>query len=144
VRRKLLVSTDLFTDNQVTILHKRQGLELAPQSLAFKNIYTMKIGIWHVVFSDKTNVANADLVFYSGGGIGGLVLAYAVSKSAHIHVCVYEAAPKISGGGTGIAIFRRTWLILHKLGLGDVIDEICGTMNDEHGKLFMLRTLPRY
>jgi hypothetical protein len=78
------------------------------------------------------NIADGSC-FYSGGGIGGLVLAQALSRSAHIQVQVYEAASTISGKGTGLGIFRRTWLILQKLGLGEAMDELCGAMGDELG-----------
>lgn len=60
------------------------------------------------------------LIICSGGGIGGLALAVALSKS-HYHdsivVDIYEAAAEIAEIGAGIAILPRAWEILKILGL---------------------------
>ena len=53
----------------------------------------------------------------SGGGIGGLTLAYALSKSPDIHVDIYEAASKFTEIGAGIGVWWRTRQILKSLGL---------------------------
>ena len=57
------------------------------------------------------------LLFVSGGGIGGLTLAYALSKSPDIRVDVYEAASKFTEIGAGIGVWWRTRQVLKYLGL---------------------------
>ncbi|KAL1665447.1 hypothetical protein GGF50DRAFT_114087 [Schizophyllum commune] len=59
-----------------------------------------------------------------GGGIGGLVLALALSKHAAITVDVYEAATSFSEIGAGIGIWRRPWQILAQLGLEEDMKSI--------------------
>lgn len=56
----------------------------------------------------------------SGGGIGGLTLAVALSRlnlEDHIQVDIYESAPKLTQIGAGITFWPRGWKILEKLGL---------------------------
>jgi len=57
----------------------------------------------------------------SGGGIGGLTLAFALSKSPEIQVDVYEAASKFTEIGAGIALWWRTRQVLKSLGLEEDI-----------------------
>ncbi|KAI9507157.1 salicylate hydroxylase [Russula earlei] len=52
-----------------------------------------------------------------GGGVGGLTLAFALSKSPNIRVDVYEAASKFSEIGAGIGVWWRTRQVLKSLGL---------------------------
>ncbi|KAH9988557.1 salicylate hydroxylase [Russula vinacea] len=52
-----------------------------------------------------------------GGGIGGLTLAFALSKSPDISVDVYEAASKFTEVGAGIGVWWRTRQALKSLGL---------------------------
>jgi salicylate hydroxylase len=59
------------------------------------------------------------LLLLSGGGIGGLTLAYALSKSPDIQVDIYEAASKFTEIGAGIGVYWRTRQILKSLGLED-------------------------
>jgi hypothetical protein len=54
---------------------------------------------------------------FSGGGVGGLTLAFALSKSPDIHVDVYEAASKFAEIGAGIGVWWRTRQVLKSLGL---------------------------
>lgn len=63
---------------------------------------------------------------YSGGGIGGLTLAIALSKNMkdhnqHIHIDLYEAAQEFTEIGAGLGIFPRPMRILEELG---VIEEL--------------------
>ena len=46
----------------------------------------------------------------SGGGIGGLTLAIALSKYPDIRVAVYESATKITTAGAGIGLGMRRYL----------------------------------
>ena len=55
----------------------------------------------------------------SGGGVGGLILAYALSKCPDIQIDVYEAASRFSEIGVGIGVWWRPWQILKSLGLED-------------------------
>ena len=59
------------------------------------------------------------LLLLSGGGIGGLTLAYALSKSPDIRVDIYEAASKFTEMGAGIGMYWRTREILKSLDLED-------------------------
>lgn len=52
-----------------------------------------------------------------GGGIGGLVLALALSRHPTIIVDVYEGASTLGEVGAGIGLWRRPWQILAQLGL---------------------------
>lgn len=54
-----------------------------------------------------------------GGGVGGLILAYALSKCPDIQIDVYEGASRFSEIGVGIGIWWRPWQILKSLGLED-------------------------
>ncbi|KAH9988531.1 salicylate hydroxylase [Russula vinacea] len=57
------------------------------------------------------------LLLISGGGIGGLTLAFALSKSPNISIDVYEAASKFTEIGAGITLWWRTRQVLKSLGL---------------------------
>jgi salicylate hydroxylase len=57
----------------------------------------------------------------SGRGVGGLTLAFALSKSPKIQVDVYEAASKFTEIGAGIAMWWRTRQVLKLLGLEEDI-----------------------
>lgn len=52
-----------------------------------------------------------------GAGIGGLILAVALSRYPDIEVIVYEAASKLAEVGAGVGIFPRPWEIIKKLDL---------------------------
>ncbi|KAN0109198.1 salicylate hydroxylase [Russula decolorans] len=56
-----------------------------------------------------------------GGGVGGLILAFALSRSPKIRVDVYEAASKFTEIGAGIGIWWRTKQVLTSLGLEEDI-----------------------
>jgi 2-polyprenyl-6-methoxyphenol hydroxylase-like FAD-dependent oxidoreductase len=57
---------------------------------------------------------------YSGGGIGGLGFAVAISKICpDIDVYIYESAPSFSEVGAGIGVWPRVWDTLKTLGLED-------------------------
>ena len=61
------------------------------------------------------------LLLLSGGGVGGLSLAFALSRSPDIQVDIYEAASKFTEIGAGILVWRRTKQILASLGLEEDI-----------------------
>ena len=61
----------------------------------------------------------ANSYFSSGGGVGGLILAVALSKSSNIDVDVYEAARELTEIGAGVGMWPRTWRILQQLGLAE-------------------------
>jgi hypothetical protein len=54
---------------------------------------------------------------FSGGGIGGLAFAVALSKVPGIEVHIYEAAHAFTNVGGGIGTWSRGWEVLKKLGL---------------------------
>jgi salicylate hydroxylase len=66
-------------------------------------------------------------VIISGGGIGGLTCAVALSKYPDIDVDVYEAGPSFTQNGPGCGAWLRTWNILQKLGLDRDLAKIAGT-----------------
>ena len=55
----------------------------------------------------------------SGGGVGGLTLAVALSECPSIEVDIYEAASKFAEIGAGIGMWPRTSKIMEDLGLAD-------------------------
>lgn len=57
----------------------------------------------------------------SGGGVGGLTLTFALSKSPEIQVDVYEAASKFTEIGAGIGMWWQTRQVLKLLGLEEDI-----------------------
>ena len=61
------------------------------------------------------------LLYLSGGGIGGLTLASALSKSPDISVDVYEAASQFTEIGAGISVWWRARQVLKLLGLEEDI-----------------------
>jgi salicylate hydroxylase len=74
--------------------------------------------------------------FNSGGGIGGLTLAFALSKSSDICVDVYEAASQFTDVGAGIGLLWRTRQVLKNLGLEeDIIRLLTFTPSDDRGEL---------
>ncbi|KAF7770266.1 hypothetical protein Agabi119p4_6240 [Agaricus bisporus var. burnettii] len=54
-----------------------------------------------------------------GCGIGGLVLAIALSRYRDVEVSIFEAATKLAEVGAGVGVFPRPWEIIQKLGLED-------------------------
>ncbi|EIM88732.1 salicylate hydroxylase [Stereum hirsutum FP-91666 SS1] len=52
-----------------------------------------------------------------GGGIGGIVAAYALGRHPDIDVDIYEAASQFGAIGAGIAVIQRSWTVLKMLGL---------------------------
>ena len=61
------------------------------------------------------------LPLFSGGGVGGLTLAFALSKSPDISVDVYEAASEFAEAGPGITLWWRTRQVLKLLGLEEEV-----------------------
>jgi 2-polyprenyl-6-methoxyphenol hydroxylase-like FAD-dependent oxidoreductase len=75
------------------------------------------------------------ILFHSGGGVGGLTLAFALTKSPNIRVDVYEAANKFTEIGAGIGIWWRTRQVLKALGLEeDVVRLLTFRPGEDRGK----------
>ncbi|TFY56049.1 hypothetical protein EVG20_g9082 [Dentipellis fragilis] len=51
-----------------------------------------------------------------GGGIGGLTLAVTLGRYGDIPVDIYESAPEIGTLGAGLAVSKRTWDVMRRLG----------------------------
>lgn len=66
----------------------------------------------------------------SGGGIGGLCLAVALTRFPDVEVAVYEAAGSFKEVGAGVMIWGRTWRVMSLLGLDKVLREIAGVALD--------------
>ncbi len=60
----------------------------------------------------------------SGGGVGGLTLAFALSKSPNICVDIYEAASEFAEIGAGIGVWWRSRQVLTSLGLEEHITRL--------------------
>jgi NAD(P)-binding Rossmann-like domain len=74
--------------------------------------------------------------FHSGGGIGGLALAFALSKSPDISVDVYEAASQFTEIGAGISLWWRARQVLKLLGLEeDIIRLLPFRPSEDRGEL---------
>ena len=60
----------------------------------------------------------------SGGGLGGLSLAFALKKFSgdkKITVDIYESKPKLTELGAGVSAWERTRSIFREWGLSDVL-----------------------
>jgi salicylate hydroxylase len=64
-----------------------------------------------------------------GGGIGGLAAAGALTR-AGIEASVYEQAPALGEVGAGVLIGPNSARLLHRLGLGDALDEVGGWVGE--------------
>jgi hypothetical protein len=94
-----------------------------------------KVAIWCVNQPQAGDVTlqlftNLPIYVYaipSGGGIGGLTCAVALSKYPDIDVDVYEAGTSFTQNGPGCGVWLRTWDVLQKLGLDHDLARIAGT-----------------
>ena len=68
--------------------------------------------------------------FTSGGGIGGLCLAVALSQYSDIQVDLYEAAGRFKEIGAGVMIWHRTWEILTQLGMATELSQVAHAVPD--------------
>ena len=75
----------------------------------------------------------------SGGGIGGLTCAVALSKYPAIEVDIYEAGASLVQNGPGCGVWLRTWHILQKLGLDEDLARIAGMQPTADRGGFLLR-----
>ena len=64
----------------------------------------------------------------SGGGIGGLMTAIALSRFSKergdIKIDIYESTSKFSEIGAGIGFWLRSWNIMRKLGLDTSLEKL--------------------
>ena len=72
------------------------------------------------VSSDCVHVCSSFCVV-SGGGIGGLTAAIAISRFSSerkdIHIDLYEAVGEVTEVGAGVGMFPRPWSIMKALGI---------------------------
>jgi hypothetical protein len=78
----------------------------------------LRIAIWFVSYPSMFNTSTHCPAPFSGGGIGGLTCAIALSRNPDLQVDVYEAAPAFAEVGAGVGIWPRPWKVLESLGLG--------------------------
>ena len=63
-----------------------------------------------------------------GGGIAGITAAISISRfcsQGDIRIDVYESAQAFTEIGAGLALFRRPWYAMKRLGLGEDLAKIC-------------------
>ena len=73
------------------------------------------------------------MTFYSGAGMGGLVLGLCLKKYApDVHFDIYESASELTEVGAGIGMTHRIWSIMEELGIQDELVAITGT-RDRNG-----------
>ena len=82
------------------------------------------VAIWcvsYIRFRLLTAHSNSCSHHTSGGGVGGLTAALAIShfsaERKDIFVDLYEAAPSFTEVGAGIGMYKRTWKVMKALGL---------------------------
>jgi hypothetical protein len=73
---------------------------------------------------------------YSGGGIGGLTLAYALSRSNAVEIDIYEATTRFTEVGAGVALTWRTRRTLAALNLQDDLTAIGAQFDDTLGERY--------
>lgn len=65
---------------------------------------------------------------HSGGGIGGLCFALALSRARNdVTIDIYEAGPNFSEFGAGLNLWPRVLEILHNFGLKDALGQYVGS-----------------
>ncbi|KAI0046039.1 FAD/NAD-P-binding domain-containing protein [Auriscalpium vulgare] len=89
----------------------------------------LRVAIWCVCIWIIT--PGADFV-PSGGGVGGLTLAMALSQYPNIEVNVYEAATTFTEIGAGIGLWWRTRMVLRELNLEDDVMRLLDTRPSEN------------
>lgn len=68
----------------------------------------------------------------SGGGIGGLACATALSRIPDVDVTIYEAAHDLSEVGAGIGMSPRTWKIFKALGVDKELSQLTRVPPEDH------------
>lgn len=78
-----------------------------------------RVAVWYAVLPNLVLglIGDGLIYFVSGGGIGGIVVAYALGRHADIDVDIYEAASQFGAIGAGIGVIQRSWTVLKMLGL---------------------------
>ena len=76
----------------------------------------------------------SDLRPYSGGGVGGLTLAVALSAYHDIQVDVYERAAQFAEVGAGVGLWWRPRRVLANMGIESDLTQIVGQFQDERGQ----------
>lgn len=61
--------------------------------------------------------------FDSGGGVSGLTLAVTLGQHSQIPIDIYESASEIGTIGAGLAVWKRSWDIMCRLGLDAEMDK---------------------
>lgn len=76
-----------------------------------------RVAVWYAESFLVSFIVDGLTSVVSGGGIGGIVAAYALGRHPDIDVDVYEGASQFGEVGAGIAVIRRSWAVLTMLGL---------------------------
>lgn len=80
----------------------------------------------------------ADTCTFSGGGVGGLACAVALSRYEDIQIDIYEAAEKFAEIGAGIGMWPRTWKIMRKLGIDTDLAKVAIVAPDSQSSMQIL------
>lgn len=73
-----------------------------------------------------------NVIFFSGGGIAGLVFAIALSRSSdNIQIDLYEAAKEFTEIGAGVGFGFRAWKVMRALGLDKELKSMVEPFEDD-------------
>lgn len=84
----------------------------------------LRVAIWYE--SRSYRIFSLTQLFFSGGGLGGLTLANALSRTKDIAVDVYEATAEFTEIGAGVSVRPRTLRFMAELGLFEDLHAISG------------------
>lgn len=83
-----------------------------------------RVAIWYAfLILSFLRIYSHSNVHCSGGGIGGLTLAVTLGKYSNIPIDIYESSSEIGTIGAGLAVWKRTWDVMCRLGLDDEMDK---------------------
>ena len=89
----------------------------------------LTIAIWYVGIFYHMCPSHVEL---SGGGVGGLACAVALTRYPDIQVDIYEAAREFTEVGAGVGVWPRAWKVVEDLGLDQELGKVAVVAPDHH------------